>query len=563
MAPKKKNILLLVADDLGREQLGCYGCSAIQTPHLDALAASGTRFDMAFASTASCSGSRTTLYTGLHTHENGSYGLVLERNGFQTWANVETAPRVFNDLGYRTGILGKVHVAPDAVYPWQVRHESETRDVAVIADQAERFFEESAAAAAAAAAGDDDDDDEKNDEASSNNKGFFLTIGYVDPHRVLASRGGFGNAEADAGTYDARIRDRVYTPDEVAVPSFLQDLPAVRQELAEYYRAINRLDQGVGLVLAALERAGLADDTLVLFLSDNGPPFVNSKTTLYDAGVRLPFLMRAPGMTANVVSPNLVSWIDVLPTMLAWAGHEGRQPPEGSVGPRKGRSLLPIAHKAEVVPGWDRVFGSHTFHEITNYWPTRYMRTRRWKYHRNVCWRLDFPFAMDLYASLSFDAMRNSGAAAAAPTTTNGCNGTTTSITTTNGDHSNGKATGGKAIGGSSSGAPSPAMIGKRTLKSYIRRPAEELYDLDADPDEVRNLAGEAGAAHAETLAEMRRAVEAWQYETRDLWLWKDGVSVQRFREFDYEREGLRIPDRLDFDVDRPGTEGVPTIKLH
>ncbi|KAK4084686.1 hypothetical protein Purlil1_10271 [Purpureocillium lilacinum] len=529
-----KNILLLVADDLGREQLGCYGCAAIQTPHLDALAASGTRFDMAFASTASCSGSRTTLYTGLHTHENGSYGLVLERNGFQTWANVETAPRVFNDLGYRTGILGKVHVAPDAVYPWQVRRESETRDVAVIADQAERFFQEA-----------------RDDESSA--KGFFLTIGYVDPHRVLTSRGGFGNADADAGAYDARIRDRVYNPDEVAVPSFLQDLPAVRQELAEYYRAINRLDQGVGMVLAALERTGQADDTLVLFLSDNGPPFVNSKTTLYDAGVRLPFLMRAPGASSatDVVNPNLVSWIDVLPTMLAWAGHEGRQPPEGSVGLRKGRNLLPIAGEGAVVPGWDRVFGSHTFHEITNYWPTRYMRTRRWKYHRNVCWRLDFPFAMDLYASLSFDAMRNSGGAAAAPIT-NGCNGTTT------------KEVNGVSKHEEKTAAPTskqPAMIGKRTLKSYIRRPAEELYDLDADPDEVRNLADE--PAHAETLKEMRLAVEAWQYETHDLWLWKDGVSVQRFREFDYEREGLRIPDRLDFDVNSPGTEGVKTIRLH
>ena len=482
-----KNILLIVADDLGRAQIGTYGCKALQTPHLDSLAASGTRFDMAFASTASCSGSRTTIYTGLHTHENGSYGLVLERNGFQTWQHVETAPEAFNYLGYKTGILGKIHVAPESKYTWQTRMESDSRDVAMIADRADEFFAA----------------------AKSEEKPFFLTIGYVDPHRVLASRGGFGNID---GNYDSRLADRVFSPEEVEVPSFMQDLPAIRTELAEYYRAIHRMDQGIGLVLQNLKDQGLADDTLVLFLSDNGPPFVNSKTTLYDAGVRLPFIMRVPGKSP-AVNPNLVSYVDVLPTFLDWAGHGDHQAPAGYVS-RNGRSLLPVVDCASPQPGWDKVFGSHTFHEVTNYWPTRYMRTRRFKYHRNVCWKLDFPFAMDLYASLSFEAMRNS----------------------------------------------EPPMVGKRALKSYICRPSEELYDLEADPDEVVNLAGD--AAHKDTLLEMRTALEKWQMDTKDLWLWKDGVAVQRFKEFNYEREGLQIPDRFDFDVDRPQVNG-DVLKLH
>lgn len=488
MAPKR-NVLLMVADDLGREQIGTYGCKALQTPSLDALAGSGSRFDMAFASTASCSGSRTTIYTGLHTHENGSYGLVLERNGFQTWKNVETAPEAFNSLGYKTGILGKIHVAPEAKYSWETRKESESRNTAWIADEAEQFFKD----------------------AKEEDRSFFLTIGYVDPHRVLASRGGFGNEE---GNYDPRLKDRIFSPEEVDVPHFMQDLPAVRQELAEYYRSINRMDQGIGLVLQALERQGLADETLVLFLSDNGPPFVNSKTTLYDAGIRLPFIMRVPGQKQGVINPNLVSYIDVLPTFLDWAGYKDKQPPEGFVSPRRGRSIIPIADHSSAQLGWDHVFGSHTFHEITNYWPTRYMRNTRYKYHRNVCWKLDFPFAMDLYASLSFEAMRNT----------------------------------------------SPPMIGKRSLKSYICRPPEELYDLEHDPDEVENLADK--PEHQELLKEMRGKVEAWQMETKDLWLWKDGVAVMRFKEFNYEREGLRIPDRFDFDVERPAGDGA-YIKLH
>ncbi|KAI0017874.1 alkaline-phosphatase-like protein [Xylariomycetidae sp. FL0641] len=482
MAPHK-NIVLLIADDMGREQMSCYGSTALSTPRLDELAKSGSMFDLAFASTASCSGSRTTIYTGLHTHNNGNYGLTHERNGFQTHADIETLPEVFNALGYATGILGKVHVGPAAKYPWQTRAESETRNVAAVADQAAAFMRA----------------------ARDGDRPFFLTVGYVDPHRAMGTRAGFGNVE---GNHDARLADRVFAPDRVAVPSFLPDLPGVRAELAEYYRAIHRLDQGVGRVLDAVaaQEEGGAADTMVVFLSDNGPPFLNSKTTLYDAGVRLPLLVRVPGRAAGVTSPNMVSWTDLLPTFLDWAGAGGRQPGPGMYGPRRGRSFLPILDTPDPLPGWDVVCGSHTFHEVTNYWPTRYLRTRAgWKYHRNVCWRLDFPFATDLYASLSFEGIRNAD----------------------------------------------PPMLGERKLKDYIFRPPEELYDLGADPNEVRNLA--ADPAHRDTLLALRARLERWQDDTEDIWLWRDGVSLWRYRMHGYHREGLRIPDRFDFDPERPG----------
>lgn len=483
-----KNILLMIADDLGRETTSCYGAKAVSTPNLDTLAASGTLFDLAFASTASCSGSRTTIYTGLHTHNNGSYGLNLERNGFQTHADIETAPQIFNQLGYVTGILGKIHVAPASQYPWQVCEESTSRDVAFIADRAKAFLEA----------------------AHEQDKPFFLTVGFVDPHRDIPHRGGFGNVD---GNYDARIHDQNYSPDDVEIPSWANDLPEVRQELSEYYRSIHRMDQGVGMILQNLQELGLAESTMVVFMSDNGPPFINSKTTLYDAGVRLPLLVRVPGRMSGITNQHMVSWLDVLPTFLDWAGHADRQPAEGFYGPRTGRSMLPILDRAgaDVDPAWSRVFGSHTFHEVTNYWPTRYLRDRRYKYHRNVCWRLDFPFAMDLYASLSWEGVRNSGDAAAGR----------------------------------------PVMVGQRTLKDYIFRPPEELYDLQEDPAEVRNLA--ANPAHQQKLLEMRAALEKWQEDSQDLWLWKDGTSVYRYRLHGYGRDGLRIPDRFDFDVENPG----------
>ncbi len=489
----RKNILLLIADDLGRNISTYDALSPAKTPHLSELAQSGSLFTHAFASTASCSPSRTTIYTGLHTHTNGNYGLADGWNAFCTFSHVESAPKIFRSLGYLTGIIGKVHVGPPDVYPWQIREESSTRDVAWVADQAEAFFAQ----------------------AKRADKPFFLTVGYIDPHRVMGERGGFGNK--DSG-FDARIQDKNYSPDEIEVPDFLSDLPEVRRELAEYCRSINRLDQGIGMILSALQRQGAADDTLVIFMSDNGPPFVNSKTTLYDAGVRLPLLIRQPGVKAGVANPNLASWVDILPTMLDWTGHSVLNVKEAS--PRRGRSLLPIMAEEQEMPGWDRVYGSHTFHEITNFWPTRFLRNRRFKYHRNVVWKLDFPFALDLYASMSFEAMRNSA--------------------------------GSDATG-------DDILIGSRKLKDYFQRPPEELYDLEADPSEVRNLAGE--KEYEAILLEMRKDLEKWQAETKDPFLWRDGISLLLAKSY-MRDEGMKVPDRFDFDVRAPSNINGKMVNL-
>lgn len=463
-----RNVLLMVADDLGRN-LGCYGEKAIRTPHVDRMAKEGTLFDMAFTSTASCSPSRSVIYTGLHTHENGQYGLNNTKFHFTTFDHIETGPKLFNEAGYYTGIIGKVHVGPRYVYPWQVYEESDTRDVSWVADRADAFFQK----------------------AKSENRPFFLTVAFIDPHRDN-TRSGFGNEK------DYRdVKDEIYDPKAVTVPPFLSDLPEVRTELAEYYRSINRMDQGVGKILASMDRAGMTDDTLVIFVSDNGPPFINSKTTLFDAGVRLPMIVKCPGRKAGTVNPNMISFIDILPTMLDWAGHGDKK------GSRLGRSFLSILDKERMVDEWDRVFGSHTFHEITNYYPTRFIRTQRYKYHRNIAWKLDFPFARDLYGSLTWEGIRNS----------------------------------------------KPVMLGSRTLKDFIRRPPEELYDLEMDPLEIKNLAPD--PAHRALLTELRSDLESWQLQTRDAWLYRDGMSVIAMQA--HVEAGMQVPDRFDFDVDAPG----------
>jgi N-sulfoglucosamine sulfohydrolase len=103
-------------------------------------------------------------------------------------------------------------------------------------------------------------------------------------------------------------------------------------------------------------------------------------------------------------------------------------------------------------------------------------------------------------------------------------------------------------------------MISPRLLKSYIRRPPEELYDMQADPLEIQNLAGD--PAMQSTLLEMRNALEKWQLETGDLWLWRGGAPVVRYVSSEYVRQGLRIPDRFDFDPDNPASREIPSVQL-
>lgn len=155
----------------------------------------------------------------------------------------------------------------------------------------------------------------------------------MDPHRDH-TRGGFGN-----GDHRVSAPDACYDSDTVTVPEFLSDIPEVRHELAEYYRAIGRVDRGLGLIMDTLRKNGFDENTMVIFMSDNGPPFLNSKTTLYDAGIRLPLIIRQPGCGSGSRNPNMVSYIDILPTILDWAGYKDVKQTDP---PRLGRSLLPI-----------------------------------------------------------------------------------------------------------------------------------------------------------------------------------------------------------------------------
>lgn len=431
-----RNVVLLVADDLGF-QLGCYGDKNIRTPHIDALAKNGVRFTHAFAAVSSCSPSRATLYTGLHTHANGQYGLAHGTHNFHSFDKVRSLPGLLKNNGYRTGIVGKIHVLPPSVYPFDVQMVKDlggNRGVAAMGEQARQFFRD------------------------CGDKPFVLVVGFSDPHR---SAKGFGNENKYRG-----VEEIVYDPNKVTVPYFLSDKSEVRRELAEYHQSISRLDRGVGFVLDALKETKHADDTLVIFLSDNGPPFPGAKTTLYDAGVHLPLIVSSPAhQKRGAVNRAMVSWIDILPTILDWTG---TKIPAGLTG----RSFLPILDE-ENPKGWDSVFASHQFHEVTMYYPMRMLRTRNYKYIRNIAYKLDYPIAQDIFDSTTWQEILRRR----------------------------------------------DKTMGERTVEAFVHRPLEELYDLQRDPHELKNVA--ADPAYADTLNDLRDRLKKWQTATRDPWLVK------------------------------------------
>lgn len=471
-AAGKRNVVVIVADDHGRD-LGCYGNRDVRTPNLDKLAADGTRFEFAFCTTASCSASRSVLLSGLHNHLNGQYGHQHHYHHFSSFPSVKSLPVLLAGGGYRTVQAGKYHVAPEDVYRFQTYLPAGgARNPVAMAERCREVI------------------------AAKNDRPFFLYFATADPHRGGGTVEGdplkpdrFGNGPKHEG-----VDEVTYDPAKLTVPPFLPDTPACRAELAQYYQSISRVDRGVGRLIAILKEVGEYDNTLILYLSDNGMAFPGSKTTLYEPGMRLPLLVRSPDQKKRGGSTDaMASWTDVTPTILAFAGVKDvpgppavGQPGPDVPGPKAkgkgkamdrpyefhGRSFLGVLDQ-EKTTGWDEVYASHTFHEITMYYPMRVVRTRKYKLTLNLAHQLPFPFASDLEASATWRS-RPTGP---------------------------------------------EARYGKRLVKDFLQRPRYELYDLTTDPDEVKNLADD--PKHAAVLKEFQDRLKAFQERTGDPWVVK------------------------------------------
>ncbi|MBA2601994.1 MAG: sulfatase [Acidobacteria bacterium] len=464
-----RNIVVFVADDHGQDA-GAYGHTVVRTPHLDALAAEGVLFKHAYATTASCSASRSVILSGLHNHRTGQYGHEHDYSHFRSYDDLKTLPVLLREAGYRTARSGKFHVAPEATYKFETVLEGPQRSPVEMAEHARAFI------------------------AARDPRPFFLYVATSDPHRG-------GGIAHELPSHPDRFGNRpegypgidpvTYEPAAVVVPPWLPDSAASRAELAQYYQSVSRLDQGFGHLVQVLKDEGVYDQSLIVYLSDHGAAFPGAKTTVYEPGLRSPLIVRLPnGQRRGISSEGLVSWVDITPTLLDFAGatpptykqHIGSPEVRATADLPEthglhGRSFLALA-RGEEVAGWDEVYASHTFHEIQMYYPMRAVRGRRFKLIWNIAHQLPFPFSTDLWSAATWQS----------------------------------------AWLGKGS-----VKYGLRTVAGYINRPEFELYDLQHDPHEARNLARD--RQFAEVLAEHKKKIREFQARTSDPWILKWGYQ--------------------------------------
>ncbi len=423
------NLLFLVADDTSRICLGAHGNRSATTPHIDRLAGQALRFERASTPVGICVPSRASMYTGLHPVAHGATGFEPIDPGVRTW------PEFLERANVATGMLGKLHVEPEERFPFEVLEKGSAYTEWRQPEAYERGFRDFL--------------------ATAGRRRFCAFVNFRDPHRPFHKR--------DESTGGA---PGVHVPEELELFPFLHDTPETRLDLARYYDALKRTDDAVGRVLAVLEQSGRAASTVVVFTSDNGMPFPFAKSTLFEPGINIPFLVRWPGVVAPASSTALVSLLDLLPTALELLG----LPAEHGL---HGHSLVPLL-EGRVSSVRDAIFASHTSQKVGDSYPVRSVRTARFKYLRN------------LRPEVRFDCSAF-----------------------------------GKSITWKSwlkAADDSPELADR--MDDLQLRPREQLFDLEADPWESHNLAGERrfAAVEEDLRARLRRWMSAVGDALLDEW---------------------------------------------
>ncbi|MBI1371323.1 MAG: sulfatase-like hydrolase/transferase [Phycisphaera sp.] len=451
------NFVIIIADDMNWDDSGVYGHPRIRTPHIDALAKQGMRFDNAFVTISSCSPSRASIITGRYPHSTDA-----EQLHWPVPAEQVTFVEQLKAAGYFTAAAGKWHLGEALKSRFDVVKEADPRGFQLSTD---------ADGKPGKMVGGDPSGckdwlpllaDRPRD------KPFLLWLASLDPHR----------------DYEEGIIDPPHQPGDVRLPPYLPDVPAVRHEFTQYYDEINRLDGYVGRVLAELDRQGVADNTFVLFFSDNGRPFPREKTTTYDCGIKTPFIVRFPGrVAAGSVCRSVISTVDIAPTVLQLARLE-------PLPTFQGVSLVPLlSDPTRQVRRF--AFAEDNWHDYED--RARAVRSRRYKYIHNEYTDLPQTPPADVNRSPTAQAMRALRDAGKLPT--------------------------------------------HQRAVFLTPRPEHELYDTLTDPNELYNLAN--NPIYAEVLGEMRDALAAWKRDTNDV-----DPPHRTADEFDRET-GRPLPNRV------------------
>lgn len=326
----KPNILFITADDMNYDSAGCYGCPIKDlTPNMDRLASEGMKFQYAYSTVAVCQPVREIMHTGLYPQHNGAMGFLPLK------PDVRTLNQQLHDAGYLISMIGKKpHYQPEEKFcvdyspPLIVKSNGVSQQAPRSPSQLYRMTQEFLKM------------------AGEQGKPFFHHVNCTDPHRP------FIGSEGPDDLAHGETPSRLIKPDEVKnVPGFLEDLPEVREEMAQYYTSVRRLDDCIGQVLKALDESGQRDKTIVMFYGgDHGMSVPFAKSNDYENSSRGALILRWPGVIrpGTVDTEHMVSTIDFTPTLL-----DASSVP--MISNMDGRSFLP-ALKGEKMSGWDRVF---------------------------------------------------------------------------------------------------------------------------------------------------------------------------------------------------------------
>jgi len=409
----RPNFLFIIADDCTHRDIGCYGGQA-HTPNIDKLATEGMRFTHCFQAAPMCSPTRHNIYTGLYPVKSGAYpNHTFVKDG------VRSVVHYLKPLGYRVALSGKTHIAPRSAFPFEYSGRKNP-DMAAI----DKLF----------------------GECAKSKTPFCLFACSNEPHSPWN--------KGDASRYDA---------DKIKLPPYFVDTPETRANMVNYLAEITYYDSQVGQCLKLLDKHKLADNTLVIVVSEQGSSFPFAKWTCYDSGLQSAFIARWPGkIKPGAVNKAMIEYLDVLPTYIEAAG--GRVPDV-----LDGKSLLPVLTGA-AAEHKKYVFGLHTTRGIINgspHYGIRTVRSRQFKYILNLT-----PEATFRNAAVKSAIFRSWQEKA----------------------------------------KTDPDAADK--VRRYQHRPGVELYDVAKDPYEWTNLAD--NPEYAEIKAELRKQLDAWMKSQGD-----------------------------------------------
>lgn len=469
------NILLLLTDDQSAH-LECLGTQGIHTPCTTALAEEGVLFVNAFATAASCAPARSGLLTGMAPHSNGHWrntnaprinspdvdftrqGRFARIEQVGVHEDIPTLVEILNARGYETAITEKLHLSPPWKYPFRQRFRAGL-EVDDNERAAARFFR------------------------GCGDKPFFLMANILHPHRPFRRH----IVKTDYSPVD---------PNRIDVPANLPDTPDIRRDLADYFETVQSADACAAAILKALKASGKYDNTLIIFTSDQGYCYHRAKATAYDLGIRVPLIMAGPTVRKNHFSRQLVSHIDLMPTILDMLSLS-------IPGTVEGKSLRPLLSDGQNAPWRDIVFAEHNSHGPSphEYYPIRSAFDGRFHYLRNLLYDQK-RWTGDMESLLKNDTFPNELLFA----------GPTDAFQRRSWDNRSFEAT----IRAKEQFPDQYAL-----LQKTFARPHEELYDLHTDPFEMRNLADD--ERFKKQLLVLRQAVTQWMKDTND-----PGIELNR-----------------------------------